>query len=170
MAEVVVSTVETQLTANSTDEQAAVSTTEVTVVATTTEEQVVVTTVETNPVVNTTDEQVVAEVSGDNQVVVAQVVDTGPPGLNAYQVAVAGGFVGTQEEWLASLEGNVGPPGPQGIQGPPGDAKDIAFFALPDVDPTVKEDQWVPAYKEAQQLIQLSDPNVLVTLTDGGNF
>ena len=35
----------------------------------------------------------------------------GDPGLNAYQVAVAEGFVGTVQQWLASL---VGPAGPQG--------------------------------------------------------
>lgn len=33
----------------------------------------------------------------------------GPPGESAYQVAVAGGFSGTEAEWLASLQG---PPGP----------------------------------------------------------
>ena len=42
---------------------------------------------------------------------------TGPSGSSAYQVAVAGGFVGTEAQWLASL---VGPQGPQGIQGPAG--------------------------------------------------
>lgn len=41
----------------------------------------------------------------------------GDPGKSAYQVAVDNGFVGTEEEWLASL---VGPQGPQGIQGPQG--------------------------------------------------
>jgi hypothetical protein len=38
----------------------------------------------------------------------------GPAGLSAYEVAVANGFVGTEEEWLASL---VGPQGPQGEPG-----------------------------------------------------
>lgn len=42
---------------------------------------------------------------------------TGPAGQSAYAVAVAAGFVGTEEQWLASL---VGPQGPQGIQGPQG--------------------------------------------------
>lgn len=41
----------------------------------------------------------------------------GPAGLSAYEVALANGFVGTEEEWLASL---VGPQGPQGLQGPQG--------------------------------------------------
>lgn len=41
----------------------------------------------------------------------------GVDGASAYQLALAGGFVGTLPEWLASLEG---PEGPQGIQGEPG--------------------------------------------------
>jgi hypothetical protein len=32
----------------------------------------------------------------------------GPPGSNAYQIAVANGFVGTQEAWLTSLVGSAG--------------------------------------------------------------
>jgi hypothetical protein len=39
------------------------------------------------------------------------------PGPSAYEVAVAEGFTGTEDEWLASLEGPQGPQGPQGIQG-----------------------------------------------------
>lgn len=39
----------------------------------------------------------------------------GDPGLSAYQVAVADGFVGTEVQWLASLVG------PQGLKGDPGD-------------------------------------------------
>jgi hypothetical protein len=39
----------------------------------------------------------------------------GPEGPSAYEVAVANGFVGTEAEWLASLEGE---PGIQGVPGP----------------------------------------------------
>ena len=46
---------------------------------------------------------------------------TGPAGDSAYQVAVNNGFVGTETEWLASLEGEPGPVGPAGPQGPQGD-------------------------------------------------
>jgi hypothetical protein len=35
----------------------------------------------------------------------------GSNGLSAYQIAVANGFVGTEQDWLDSL---VGPPGPEG--------------------------------------------------------
>ena len=47
----------------------------------------------------------------------------GPQGLSAYQVAQKDGFVGTEQEWLASLKGEkgdigeIGPIGPQGPQG-----------------------------------------------------
>jgi hypothetical protein len=36
----------------------------------------------------------------------------GPKGDSAYRVAVKNGFVGSEEDWLASLEGAVGPQGP----------------------------------------------------------
>ena len=38
----------------------------------------------------------------------------GPEGLSAYEVALANGFVGTEEEWLASLVGPQGEPGSGG--------------------------------------------------------
>lgn len=41
----------------------------------------------------------------------------GPEGPSAYDSAVAGGFTGTEAEWLATLVGPTGPEGPQGIQG-----------------------------------------------------
>jgi integrin beta 8 len=37
--------------------------------------------------------------------------DKGDPGLSAYEIAVANGFVGTEAQWLASLEGAPGTPG-----------------------------------------------------------
>lgn len=43
---------------------------------------------------------------------------TGNDGLSAYQVALSQGFIGTEDEWLASL---VGPTGPQGNTGPQGE-------------------------------------------------
>jgi len=38
----------------------------------------------------------------------AEVSEPGPPGLSAYGVAVANGFVGTEQDWLASLGGGGG--------------------------------------------------------------
>lgn len=49
--------------------------------------------------------------------------ETGPPGADgdsAYEIAVNNGFVGTEEEWLASLVGPTGPTGPTGPEGPEG--------------------------------------------------
>lgn len=39
---------------------------------------------------------------------------TGTRGYSAYEVAVLNGYEGTEEEWLASLKGDNGDPGPQG--------------------------------------------------------
>ncbi|MFJ7297558.1 hypothetical protein [Streptomyces collinus] len=57
----------------------------------------------------------------------------GAAGQSAYQVAVAGGFVGTEAEWLASL---VGPQGDQGEQPPLGAAGAGDDVALRSTDPT----------------------------------
>lgn len=46
----------------------------------------------------------------------------GEPGASAYDVAVVGGFVGTEAQWLASLVGPEGAQGPQGETGPQGAA------------------------------------------------
>lgn len=43
--------------------------------------------------------------------------ENGIDGKSAYQLAVEKGFVGTEAEWVASLKGETGPIGPQGIQG-----------------------------------------------------
>ncbi len=46
--------------------------------------------------------------------------ERGPRGYSAYEVAVQNGFVGTESQWLASLEGEPGPKGEQGPRGEPG--------------------------------------------------
>jgi len=48
----------------------------------------------------------------------------GGVGESAYQIAVDNGFVGTEEEWLASLQG---PPGPQGAPGSNGEIAEPTF-------------------------------------------
>ena len=50
-----------------------------------------------------------------------QVWGGGKDGESAYEIAVDHGFVGTEEEWLASLQGEPGPEGPEGPQGPQGE-------------------------------------------------
>lgn len=52
--------------------------------------------------------EIVAPVTTAVNEIVAPVTTTG---RDAYQLAVAGGFVGTRAEWLASLEGPQGPAG-----------------------------------------------------------
>ena len=50
----------------------------------------------------------------------------GSDGASAYQIAVANGFEGTEQEWLASLQG---PAGAQGAQGSPGESAYQAYQA-----------------------------------------
>ena len=47
--------------------------------------------------------------------------EAGENGLSAYQIALLGGFVGTESEWLDSLVGPAGPTGEAGPQGPAGE-------------------------------------------------
>lgn len=77
------------------------------------------------------------------QVTVIGTVPNGPPGpagddgapgadgQSAYELAVAGGFVGTEAEWLASLVGPAGPPGsaPQAYVHDQGDPTDVWVIA-----------------------------------------
>jgi len=44
----------------------------------------------------------------------------GEPGKSAYEIAVEHGFEGSEEEWLASLKGEQGPPGERGADGQDG--------------------------------------------------
>ncbi len=47
---------------------------------------------------------------------------TGEDGKSAYEIAIAHGFDGSEEEWLASLVGSQGPKGDTGATGPQGEA------------------------------------------------
>lgn len=57
--------------------------------------------------------------------------EDGADGASAYELAVAGGFVGTEAEWLASLVGEPGAdstvPGEKGDKGDPGDPAGSIF-------------------------------------------
>lgn len=57
---------------------------------------------------------------------------SGKEGPSAYDVAVANGFRGSVEDWLASLVGPQGPEGPQGPQGPSVNLDD--YYDKPEVD------------------------------------
>jgi len=62
--------------------------------------------------------QVVVEEKLEPEVIEVHV--EGDNGLSAYELAVLQGFIGTPEEWLASLVGPTGATGEQGPQGPAG--------------------------------------------------
>jgi len=63
----------------------------------------------------------------------------GDPGLSAYEVALANGFVGTEEEWLASLVGPQGEPGSGGGLTPGSLELGPGLTASPGIEPgTVK--------------------------------
>ena len=48
-------------------------------------------------------------------------LENGKDGASAYELAVQHGFSGTEEQWLASLQGAKGDTGAQGLQGDKGD-------------------------------------------------
>lgn len=61
--------------------------------------------------------------AGDIAVTLASVQGAqGVPGKSAYDLAIAGGFTGTQAEWLTSLNGKDGAPGAPGKDGAVGPA------------------------------------------------
>lgn len=54
---------------------------------------------------------------------------------DAYQLALAEGFVGTRAEWLESLQGEDGPPGPTGVGLPWVTISEDDYAALVTKDP-----------------------------------
>lgn len=71
-------------------------------------------------------------------------VGGGAPGKSAYEIAVDNGFVGTEQEWLASLKGPKGDKGDPGNQGPKGDKGDNGAAGKTPVRGT---DYWTEADK-----------------------
>lgn len=69
--------------------------------------------------------QIVLSLQGETTIAATSTVQPyyakGDPGESAYLIAVDHGYVGTEEEWLASLHGATGATGPQGPQGPQGE-------------------------------------------------
>ena len=58
-------------------------------------------------------------------------LENGKDGASAYELAVQHGFSGTEEQWLASLQGAKGDTGAQGLQGDKGDKGDPGVQGLP---------------------------------------
>lgn len=71
------------------------------------------------PIVFTNSDGKVVTVSADNPLPTSG-SGGGADGASAYEIAVAHGFEGSEEEWLASLVGPEGPQGPEGPEGPQG--------------------------------------------------
>ena len=70
----------------------------------------------------------------------------GTDGKSAYQIAVDGGFTGTESEWLISLEGKRGPQGDSGLI----HAQSNNQLRLWDGDVTVgKDGKWTVNYADA---------------------
>lgn len=51
---------------------------------------------------------------------------TGNNGLSAYEIAKAGGYTGTEEEWITSLKGDPGAKGDTGVAGTSCSAKEVS--------------------------------------------
>lgn len=81
----------------------------------------------------------------------------GAAGQSAYQLAVAEGFAGTEEQWLASLEGPQGDPGPAGPQPELGAAGAGDDVALRSTDPTTTNAR-TPTTHAASHATNGSDP------------
>lgn len=64
---------------------------------------------------------------------------SGTDGASAYEIAVAGGFVGDESVWLTSLKGE---PGEQGIQGKPGTKGADGAAGTDGVDGFVSEEMY----------------------------
>lgn len=58
-------------------------------------------------VVEEVDENVFIEIEEPDEVVLVIEDGVGPRGFSAYEVAVQNGFIGTEEEWLASLQSDI---------------------------------------------------------------
>lgn len=70
----------------------------------------------------------------------------GSPGKSAYQSAVDTGYIGSESEWVESLQGEPGRPGPQGSPGIPGES---AYEMAVDAGFVGDEAAWLESLKGA---------------------
>ena len=100
--------------------------------------------------------------------------DKGDIGLSAYQLAVANGFSGTEQEWLLSLKGNTGS---QGIQGQTGADGKSAYQVALDNGFVGTENEWLNSLKGSKgddgndgqsptATIESTVNGVIITITD----
>lgn len=96
-----------------------------------------------------------------NRLQVAGVIQgpQGDPGKSAYQHAVDNGFVGSEQEWLASLKG---PKGDQGLKGDPGEKGDTGLKGeTGDIGPTGPPGPKGDPGKDG--FVQIAEENVTAT-------
>lgn len=101
----------------------------------------------------------------------ARTASSGTPGDSAYDVAVANGFVGTEAEWLASLEGADGSPGNDGDPGAAGADGDSAYDIAVAEGFVGSEAEWLASLvgpQGPQGIPGLSAVNELTELVSGG--
>jgi len=112
--------------------------------------------------------------------------DTGDPGMSAYEVWLSEGNVGTEDDYLASIEGDPGPQGATGTQGPPGDPGTLdewvagQDYKIGEMKNTGSDLNWlfkveqdhtsvnVPADMNAGKLLAMSPPIITTGVQDGG--
>jgi hypothetical protein len=77
--------------------------------------------------------------------------EQGPAGESAYDIAVANGFVGTEEEWLESLQGPAGADGTGSVDSVNGDSGPAVSLTTDDIP------EGTPKYVTAADLTKLSN-------------
>ena len=97
--------------------------------------------------------------------------EVGGRGYSAYEIAVQEGFVGTEDEWLASLVGPQGVPGPQGIPGeqgipgqtgPEGPRGYSAYEIAVQEGYQGTEEEWVNSFINAENYYNKNETNTLL--------
>ncbi|MEK9987873.1 MAG: hypothetical protein VW601_05295, partial [Aquiluna sp.] len=78
--------------------------------------------------------------------------ENGADGKSAYASALDAGFVGSEEEWIASLKGDEGEPG-ESVKGDPGDPGKSAFEIAVEQGFQGTEDQWLESLKGEDGLL-----------------
>ncbi|MYX16841.1 hypothetical protein GTY67_26190 [Streptomyces sp. SID8374] len=90
--------------------------------------------------------------------------EDGAPGASAYDIAVAGGYAGSEAQWIASLKGAKGDKGDPGVQGPPG---------TPPTGDTVGVTRTVDKPVDEQvvsSLVLQDDDHLTIPVTAGGRY
>lgn len=91
-------------------------------------------------------------------------LENGKDGASAYELAVQHGFSGTEEQWLASLQGAKGDTGAQGLQGDKGDKGDPGVQGLPG-EKGEKGDTGADGFSPTATVVK-SGSVVTITITD----